>query len=301
MRLLRLLPILTICGATELMATNLAPFIDLQEAGLTLATAGSGLAGGFVPTNLNVTVGGSVRFALLYWNGFNTACGACTITQPYGDQSVNFNGNPTVGTLIGNELAGGNQYVGYYADVTGIVAAAGPGAHSFSFADGNAANNLSTLNGVGLIAAFTNAADPNVYRVLVWDGLDFTSGSNTAAPVNFSQGADPNNRPAQLYIFAGGGTAAGTDQITVSNNPTLTNTLSGSAGSAWDSNSYGIQIPPGVGTTTVDVSGGTDAISWQVAMLRFGPAGPATGVPEPSTLVLLTTGVLAFSLRRRRS
>src|SRR3954454_8571146 len=106
-----LLASLLISGATASFGTNLSPFIDLQEVGLTMNVAGSGLASGFGSTNLNVNVGGSVRFALLYWNGSNLGCGACPIVQPYGDQAVAFNGNPLTGTLIGTELDSGNQHV----------------------------------------------------------------------------------------------------------------------------------------------------------------------------------------------
>src|SRR6185436_5876303 len=61
--------------ATVAQATHLAPFIDLQEKGLTLAGDGKGLMGwGGVPRTLTVNVQGPVRFALLYWAGRERPC-----------------------------------------------------------------------------------------------------------------------------------------------------------------------------------------------------------------------------------
>ena len=271
--------------------TALSPFIDLQEQGLTLVQAGVGLASlGSGTANLSVNVGGSVRFAVLYWNGQDPACpndgGACTVpTQPYKDQVIKFNGNTITGTIIGTETATGASNVlfnniGYYADVTIIVNAAGTGMHSFTFADGDTSSNLSPLNGASLLVAYNDAADPATYRVLIWDGLDYAFGDapvagdeRTTNPVTFSHGINFSTRTAQLLIVTGGGTANRPDNITISNNPTLFNTLDGSAGNYWDSDLYSISIPSGVGTTTVQVNSAPagsnpDALLWQVAALR---------------------------------
>jgi hypothetical protein len=76
-------------------ATPLSPFIDLQEAGLTLVDHGVGLTGwSGGPANLTVNVGGPVRFALLYWAGMDRPCNfngvECTFTQPFKDQQMIF-------------------------------------------------------------------------------------------------------------------------------------------------------------------------------------------------------------------
>src|ERR1043165_9739661 len=91
--------VLAIAWAPAAGATPLAPFIDLQEQGLTAVQDGVGLRGlASGPASLNVTVGGPVRFALLYWNGRDrpapTSGGVCVIpSQPYRDQVLVFNGN----------------------------------------------------------------------------------------------------------------------------------------------------------------------------------------------------------------
>ena len=256
-------------------ATPLAPFIDLQEQGLTLTADGEGLQGwDGSARNLTVTVGGNVRFALLYWNG-SVTCETntipCSYTEPFGDQQVVFNGMPITGTVIGTEteqVAMGNPrlHIGYFADVTSIVSAAGTGTHNFSFADDNLSSNLDTLNGVSLMVAYTDASNMKTYRVLVWDGLDFANASAFAPgenrvtdPVNFNHGINTSARVADLYIFNGGSLASLPDNITISNNPTIFNSLDSSSGNLWDSDTHSINIPAGVGTTTVQLNSGTTA------------------------------------------
>ena len=132
-------------------STALAPFIDLQEAGLTAVDDGEGLMlwDHTTPATLDVTIGGNVRFALLYWAGRERPCdfngSTCTFSQPYKDQQMVFNGTPLTGTVIGTESqpasAGGPILnIGYFADVTSLVSAAGPGSHTFTFSDGNGAS-----------------------------------------------------------------------------------------------------------------------------------------------------------------
>ncbi|MFN8559401.1 MAG: hypothetical protein U0531_19380 [Dehalococcoidia bacterium] len=272
-------------------ATALTPFIDLQEAGLTLTEAGVGLTTlGAGTAALTVNVGGVVRFALLYWAGRDRPCptsgGLCTVpTQPYRDQAIVFDGTPITGTIIGTEaqpVSGGGPInnIAYYADVTSIVAAKGVGTHGFTFADGDLGSNLWVLSGASLVVAYTDAANPAVYRLLVHDGLDFASGADptpgatrVTEPVLLNHGAIAGNRSAQLLIIAGGGTAARPDQIAVSNRAPLVNALDGSDGAAWDSDSFGITIPSGTTSTTVQLLSAPadqnpDEMLWVATALR---------------------------------
>ncbi len=316
-------------GSVE--ATALAPFIDLQEQGLTLTTDGEGLQGwDGTPRNLTVAVGGTVRFALLYWNG-STTCSTntnpCSFSQPFQDQEMIFNGSSITGTVIGTEteqVAAGNPrlHIGYFADVTSLVSGAGPGAHSFTFADGNGASNLATLNGVGLMVAFTDAANPNTYRVLVWDNLDFAKATAFApgenrvtSPVSFNHGANPSARQAELYIFNGGSSASLPDNITISNNPTIFNSLDSSSGNLWDSDLMTINIPAGVDTTSVQLNStatggsptntGCNANYWlnnlnQWAATGYSPnqtVGSVFTGADPSTASLTLAQVLRGGIR----
>jgi hypothetical protein len=275
------------------MATPLSPFIDLQEKGLSVTADGNGTqAWGGGPTTFSVNIGGPVRFALLYWIGRQrpdddpsgtSTCSA--IPQPYRDQQLVFDGNALTGTVIGTEcqpISGGGPIlnVGYFADVTSIVAARGTGPQSFDLADGDLADNLWRLNGAVLFVAYTNPLDNNWYRVLVWDGMDFAFGIDptpgdprVTAPVTFNHGINGAARTAQLWIASGDGRPGRPERIDISNNPSLVNTLDGSEGLDLDFDEMNINVPAGVGTTTVQLfseptNQNPDSMLWTLAALR---------------------------------
>jgi hypothetical protein len=280
-------------------ATALAPFIDLQEAGLTVTEDGEGLFDWdhTTPVNLNVNIGGTVRFALLYWAGRERPCDfngtTCTFSQPYKDQQVTFNGNAITGTVIGTESqpasAGGPILnIGYFADVTSLIS--GTGAQTFG--DGNQASNLWRLDGVGLFIAYTDASDSTFYRVIVWDNLDFAYGDDptpgetrVTSPVTFGHGATAFDRPAQLWLFAGDGEADRPDETTISNNPTLFNVLDESPdGPQWTTDEYTINIPANVDNTIVQMHStppgkNPDSMLWEMAALRVALSGDIQELP----------------------
>jgi hypothetical protein len=296
-------------------ATALAPFIDLQEAGLNVSEDGEGLMNWdhASPVSLNVNVGGTVRFALLYWAGRERPCDfngtTCTFTQPYKDQEITFEGNDITGTVIGTESqpasAGGPILnIGYFADVTSIVSAAGTGSQSFSFGDQDPKNNLWRLDGAGLFVAYTDASDATFYRVIVWDNLDFAYGDDptpgetrVTSPVTFGHGATDSARTAQLWLFAGDGEANRPDETTVSNNPTLFNVLDSIPdGAQWTTDEYTINIPANVATTIVQMHStppgqNPDSLLWEMAALRVAlPNGDIQELPPavptcPTTVI----------------
>ncbi len=322
-------------------ATALAPFIDLTEAGLTVSEDGEGLFNWdhTSPVSLNVNVGGTVRFALLYWAGRERPCDwngtTCTFSQPYKDQQITFNGNAITGTVIGTESqpasAGGPILnIGYAADVTSIVSAAGTGSQSFAFGDGNGASNLWRLDGVGLFVAYTDASNSSFYRVIVWDNLDFAYGDDptpgetrVTSPVAFGHGAVPFDRTAQLWLFAGDGEAGRPDETTISNNATLFNVLDSSPdGPQWTTDEYQINIPADVENTIVQMHStppgqNPDSMLWEMAALRvelpsaqvqeFPPGAPTcpttvvSGPPAVATTTFQDTGSGLVSLVVTRS
>jgi hypothetical protein len=317
-KLTLLILVLLAFSAAAANATHLAPFIDLQQQGLTMSHDGKGLwnwGGG--PVTLTVNIAGPVRFALLYWAGRERPCTldasgtTCPYTQPYKDQVMNFNGTPLTGTVIGDETqpvsAGGPILnIGYYADVTGIVSAAGTGSQTFTFSDGDTASNLWRLDGVGLLVAYQDGTDLNTYRILVQDGLDFaygddpTPGENrVTTPVVFNHGTNFSDRAADLLLFAGDGDADRPDNTTISNNPTQYNILNSLQGPEYNTIPLSINIPSGVGTTTVQMNSAPagqnpDSLLWQVAALRVqqldiaGATCPARVIAGPPTQLQVT-------------
>jgi hypothetical protein len=275
------------------MATPLSPFIDLQEKGLTVVADGEGLQSwGGGPSTFTVNIGGPVRFALLYWIGRQrpddnpSGTSTCNdIVVPYRDQQLIFDGISISGTDVGTECqpVSGNGpilNVAYFADVTSIVSAKGTGLQSFTLSDGDLADNLWRLNGAVLFVAYTNPLDSNWYRVLVWDGMDFAFGidptpgdTRVTAPVSFNHGANLSARTAQLWIGSGDSQPVRPDRISISNNADLINTLDSSTGHSLDFDEINVNIPAGVGSTTVQLfseplNQNPDSMLWTLAALR---------------------------------
>jgi len=306
---------LWVCS-TIASATPLALFLDRTERGLTLSHDGKGLmnwTGG--PENLTVDINGTVSFAYLYWAGRDRPCeldaSGTTCTPTGKDQVMNFNGTPLSGTQIGTETqpaSGGGPIlnIGYFADVTAIVAAAGTGSRTFTFEDGDRSNNLWRLDGVGLLVGYRDASNTTYYRVILFQNLDFAYGDDptpgetrVTTPVTFNHGSNPANRAAELVIFAGDGTPQRPDNLTISNNPTIFNFLHAANGEEWTAQSVDINIPAGVGTTTVQLKSepagqNPDSMLWEVAALRLGqpdtaPATcPARVIAGPPTQLVVT-------------
>ena len=261
---------LSLVFAATISAAPLAPFIDLQEPGLTVVTDAAGLNNWSAPVTLSVNVSGTVRFALLYWAGRERPCvilqGDCSgVNEPFKDQGIVFDGTLVTGTLIGTETQPSTPFgpvlnVGYFADVTPLVAWKGTGTLSFIVGDADPSSNLWRTEGVSLVVAFTDPASTSTYRVLVYDNLDFVSGSDptaggtrVTAPVYFGHGSAPDVRTAQLFIGIGGGGAA-PDELSISNNPTIFDSVDGSAGASWDGDEHAVSIPALTEGTTVQLS-----------------------------------------------
>jgi len=269
----------------------LAPNPDLarEGQGLTITESGVGLKGlGDGTRNIVIDVGGPVQLALLYWAGRDRPCpvdagGSCEIpSEPYLDQALRFDGSDIVGTIVGTENQSDTNNIGYRADVTDIVGAKGPGIHSFTIQDGDTSSNFWRFNGAGLLVVYTNEADSNFYRLTVFEGLDFAFGSqkpnptpavNVTEPINFTYDDAGTARLAELVIFAGDSELGRPDRIDISDNPSRVNELSGAEGPAWDTLTTVVNVPSGVGSTTVQlfsepIEQNPDSLLWEVGALR---------------------------------
>ena len=283
-------------------ATTLQVALDLQGQGLSVAAGGVGLQTiGAGSATVTVNIGGPVQAALLYWAGRDRPCpqsgGACVIpSQPYTDQVLSFDGNLLTGTIIGTEgqpvSAGGPiNNIGYLADVTSIVKTRGTGPQSFAIADGDLASNLFRLNGATLVVIYSAPGDTNSYRLIVFDGLDFAYGADptpgptqVTVPVTFSHGSAAAARQAQLLVSVGDADAGRPDEIDITNNPSVLNSLVGASGVSWDAASLTVNIPAGVSSTTVQlvsapVDQNPDSMLWELGILRV----PLPVVTPPPT------------------
>jgi len=293
----------TVLSASPAGSTPLHPAYDLQGPGLSIAVAGAGMMGPTGRTQtLTVNVSGPVELALLYWAGRDYPCpeeepgtGRCAIpVEPYKDQVLALDTLPVTGVLTGNESqpyahAGPVDNIGYFADVTAQVSAKGRGRLSFTVSDGDRGNDLAELEGVGLLVVYSDPAKTAPARVIVDHGLDFAYGedfthgdSEVTAPLTFNHGAaHASVRHGELVIFAGNATTLGPDRIDITNNPSLLNTLTASAGAAWDARRFPVNFPIGAGATTVQlfsepIAQNPDALLWVMAAL-WAPLPVPTG------------------------
>jgi len=282
-------------GPGALRATPLHPAFDLRGPGLSVAIAGAGMLGpGGRSRILTLNASGPVELALLYWAGRDRPCpedppgsGHCVLpeTGVYKDQAISFGGTPLTGTLIGSEAqpdtnSGPINNLAYFADVTEIVRAKGQGRLSFTVADGDAASNLTDLDGAGLLVVYTDPAKPNPARVIVYHGLDFAYGEDRTRgemevtdPFTFNHGAArASARRGELLVFVGDAESFGPDRIDISRNPSLMNRLDGSAGASWDADRFPLDIPARAGATTVQIFSeplglNPDSLLWVMAAL----------------------------------
>jgi hypothetical protein len=279
---------LLVVASTPVQATPLSPFIDLQESKLAVTTDGAGLRGlGSGARNLQVGIKGAVRFALLYWVGRDRPCtpvgGVCNFAQPFKDQQLVFSGTPITGTVIGTETQpagsqGATLNIGYFADVTSLVAAAGVGQKTFFLADGNLSSNLWRLDGAALFVAYTDPDLNGTWRILVQDNMDFawrrdpTPGDpRSVATVSLNHGAAPARRVGRLWLLVGDAAPRERDLLRVNGSLFTRNSLDASSGRSWDIDRHRVAIPAGAASTSVrPVSSKrrSDSFLWTMVALR---------------------------------
>jgi uncharacterized repeat protein (TIGR01451 family) len=285
--------------ATPLAPDPNNPDLVVEGQGLTIIEAGVGLEGlGGGTRNISINIGGPVEHALLYWAGRQRPCdivgSTCGINAtPYRDQELIFDGTPIEGVVVGEEsqlsadgASGLNVLnIGYRADVTSIVAAKGVGPQSFDIADGDTGNNLSTLSGAGLVVIYTDPADTEVYKIMLFDGLDFAFGrgdqipeAQVTAPVHFNHGAADSDRTADLIIFVGDATPNRRDRIDITDafgtTTQIVNQLVSADGLQWDTLATTVNVPANGDTTTVQLFSepfgqNPDSLLWILGALRI--------------------------------
>jgi hypothetical protein len=284
--------VLLVFLAAAANATPLQISLDIQGQGLAVSEGGVGTQGiGSGSRSFTVDIGGPVQAALLYWAGRDRPCpqsgGTCVIPfQPYKDQVIRLDGNLITGTVIGTEaqpVSGGGPInnIGYLADVTALVQAKGTGLQSFTVRDGDTASNLFRWNGIGLLVIYTDPADSALWRVITYHGLDFAFGADPTPgptrvtdPVTFNHGTDTAARQGRVRFFVGDAVEGRPDRIDVSNNASVVNGLDSSDGAAWDTDVLVIDIPAGVGSTTVQLfsappNQNPDSMLWSLGVLRL--------------------------------
>lgn len=260
-----------------------APSIPVATGSGTVA-AGIGLVAG--PGTINVNVPGTVKQALLYWEGQSAG--------PSFDSQVTVNGVNVTGTVIGGptQFFGNTYTTTLRADITGLgLVASGPNALLISDMNFSRFNN-----GAGVVVIYD---DGTTAEITIRDGNDaafhsFNSPLDTTVPQNYTFAAEPVDRSATMTIFA---SSVSEDPGVPGPRPTIirvttggvttdfNNQLDGVDGDQWDTLVVNVTIPAGASTLTIQAlsadatgSGNVPAsFVWNVGGLSV----PVTPPPPP--------------------
>ena len=220
-----------------------------------------------------------------------------------------FNGTPITGTVHRHREPAGlvrrtDLNIGYFADVTSLVSAAGPATSPSPSTTGTRRATSGASTASACSSPTRTAADPTFLprpRLghLTSRTATIRRRARRGSPARdvFRPRATSFDRTAQLWLFAGDGEANRPDDTTVSNNPTLFNVLdSVPDGPQWTTDEYTINIPANVNTTVVQMHSrppgqNPDSLLWEMAALRV--ALPSDISELPPTVPSCPTFVLS--------
>ncbi|MGH8469757.1 MAG: hypothetical protein ACREVY_12490 [Gammaproteobacteria bacterium] len=226
------------------------PSIPIQS-GTGIVAAGTGLIS--QPGTIGISVPGTVKQVLLYWEGQS-------ISPNPGDSTIVVNGNTVTGTLIGGPTLffSDKQSSTFRADITSLnLVASGPNTLNvqglnFGFAD----------NGAGVMVVYDDGSPASIQ---LRDGNDlafinFAPPLNTTNAQTFTFAPETSDRNATLSMFfssvqgsvSGGAFRPNAIEITVGGSTTvLNNQLNSNDGDEWDTLTVPVLVPAGATMLTV--------------------------------------------------
>ncbi|MGR9085984.1 MAG: hypothetical protein ACU841_02795 [Gammaproteobacteria bacterium] len=252
------------------------PSIAIQS-GSGIVAAGTGLL--TQPGTIDINVPGTVKQALLYWEGQSSSPALL-------DDSIVIDGTPVDGIQIGGPTLffGSNYSATYRADITGLgLVSTGNNSLSVSGLDFNRANN-----GAGVLVIYDDGTSANIQ---LKDGNDlayigFAPPLNTTVPQTFFFAASASPRNASLPMFfssvEGSASGSGADrptaiEVTVNGVTTVyNNLLHSNDGEEWDTRTIPVIIPAGASSLTVQaLSVDNEGIGNKPASFAWNAAGLA--------------------------
>jgi len=264
-----------LADGTEILGQPSIPIAEgtgIVAAGVGLKTNDQGVIDLFVP--------GTVQQALLYWSG--------EMIEPdaLGPDTINVDGTPVLGTLIGGPsafFAGDFGFTAYRADITDLVAE-GDNTLFVELSPGFTQQS----NGAGLLVIYDDGS--GAASIDVRDGLDLafmpvSEPQKSTVPQTFMFPASDTARVAQLDLFFGSVATNRPNQVvyTVGGVTTeLDNILVDSDGPQWDTRELAIEIPAGATSLTVEAISADPldtgflpaSLSWVTAGLSVPPPAP---------------------------
>lgn len=256
-------------------------------------------------------VTGTVTSALLYWHGPGTSA------DEMANANVTFGGTDITGNSLGlssDNCWGYNNSKAYWTDVTSLVS--GDGTYSLD----NFVKSGENINGVSLLVAFDDGNSANDRDVVFFHGndsniqnaYDADNWNISLTGINYSSGS------AYLELHVGDGQEWLDDAISINSTELVPAGQifagdstppspydSSHAGNLWDIKQFDITsfLTPGINNLSMYSGVYSDCLSCVVAIIDLpaGAAPPPPGVPEPSTLILIgsgLTGLVAFGKRK---
>lgn len=247
-------------------------------------------------------VTGTVRRALLYWNGPTNS------EDPDANAAVSFAGTAVTGTNIG--IASDNcwGYVNshsYRADVTALVG--GDGAYSLAdFVKRDVSNNVvADINGVALVVFYTDTTQSDDRNVVLWSGNDSNVAfgadpagwDETLTGVPYSGGsasldfvvADGQSFEDGALVVNGTTIAPAGSVFDGDTGPNYSGNGAGVTGSLWDVKSFDISSVPSSNNLHVTSDASSDCLSLVVAAANVPASAPvpllaaAAATPQHAT------------------
>jgi len=250
------------------------------EPGTDIIGAGVGLVAG-QPGNISISVPGTVKQVILFWNGFHLS-GA-----DVPDDQIMVGGQNVTGVLVGpnHEFFGGAWTSVYRKDITGLgLVNSGPNTIAVQGMDYTRRNN-----GAGILVIYDDGGD--LATIGVKEGNDaafhaFTPPLDTTAPQTYTFPAAGQDRTATLYLFAGSVAEGRPNVVEVTSGASLErfiDKLDNGDGDEFDTQRLDVLVPAGETSLTVQCLSEKDASS-QLADDR------------PASLVWLVGGLSVPSL-----
>ncbi|MBI5180980.1 MAG: PEP-CTERM sorting domain-containing protein [Nitrospirae bacterium] len=268
-----------------------------------------GMRDGTGSSSISLTgVTGTVTSAVLYWHGPGNS------SDEMANANVTFGGTDITGNSLGlssDNCWGYANSKAYWADVTSLVS--GDGSYSLD----NFVKTGENINGVSLLVAFDDGNSANNRDVVFFHGNDSNiSNSYDADNWNISlPGINYSSGSAYLELHVGDGQDWLDDAILINSTQLVAagtifqgdSTLPSPkdvthAGNLWDIQRFDVTsfLTPGPNTLSMYTGVYSDCLSCVVAIVDL-PAGaaPPPGVPEPSTLILMGSGLTGVTALRK--
>jgi len=287
----RVTPLVLTCGLLLSTATSaradgsdpagLGPPSIGVSPGTGIVGAGTGLITQPGIINLNVPLGVNIQQVILYWEGLSP--------NPPGDNTIEVNGVPVIGTLIGGPTLffPNNFSTTYRADITALAQANGwvvPGANILTISGMDyEIGGVGENDGAGILVIFDDGTFPKA-QINLRDGNDLAFAgfappldATVAQTFNFPAAGFPRQADVVLFVGSVDVNRNSIIRITTGGNVTdIVDLLGNTDGPQWDTVSSSVVVPAGANSISFEIlsAGGPDpaSLAWLTGSFAVLPA-----------------------------